>query len=57
MVTSGEREGGGVRLGKIGVGDWEIQITMYKINKIQIYVIQHREYSQHSIITINGNGN
>ena len=28
-------------------------ITMDKINKLQGYIIQHREYSQYFIITIN----
>ena len=27
---------------------------MYKINKLQGYIIQHTEYSQYFIITING---
>ena len=30
------------------------QIILYKINKIQGYIVQHREYSQYFIITING---
>ena len=37
MVTSGEREEG---KGKIGVGNWEMQITMYKIDKLQGYIVQ-----------------
>ena len=28
--------------------------TMYKINKLQGYIVQHREYSQYFIITLNG---
>ena len=48
VVTRGEREGG---WGKIGVGDQEIQTTMYKINKLQGYIVHHREYSQYFIIT------
>ena len=28
--------------------------TRYKINKLQGYIVQHREYSQYFIITING---
>jgi len=32
----------------------EVQTTMYKINKLQGYIIQHREYSQYFIIAING---
>ena len=27
---------------------------MYKINKLQGYIVQHREYSQYFIITLNG---
>ena len=27
---------------------------MYKINKVQGYIIQHRAYSQYFIITLNG---
>ena len=27
---------------------------MYKISKLQGYIVQHREYSQYFIITING---
>ena len=27
---------------------------MYKINKLQGYIAQHREYSEYFIITING---
>ena len=37
VVTSGERKG---RRGRIGVG---VQITMYEINKLQRYIVQHRE--------------
>ena len=51
MATSGERE---VGRGKTGVEDEEAQTTMHKINKLQGYTIQHREYSQYFIITING---
>ena len=51
MVSSGEREAG---RGVIEVGDEEIQSSMYKINKLQGYCLQHREYSQYFIITING---
>lgn len=32
----------------------EIQTCMYKINKLQGYIIQHREYDPSFIITING---
>ena len=51
VVIRGEREG---RWSKIGVGDEEIWATMYKIDKIQGYIVQHMEYSQYFIITLNG---
>ena len=47
MVTS-ERED---ERNKIRQGI-EVQTTLYKINKLQGYIIQHREYSQYFIITI-----
>ena len=50
MVISGKKEGG---RGKIWVGDYEVQTTMYKINKLQGYIVQPREYSQNFIITLN----
>ena len=40
VVTNGERE---EERGKIGVGDKELQTPMYKINKLQGYIVQHRE--------------
>ena len=40
VVTSRERER---EEGHIGVRDKEMQIAMYKINKEQGYIIQHRE--------------
>ena len=49
VVTNEKREGGGARQGQ-GV---KIQITMYKINKLQGYIVQHREYNQY-FITLNG---
>ena len=51
MVTSGEREEG---RGNTEVGDEEVQTTRYKINKIQGYSVQHREYTQYFTITLNG---
>ena len=51
VVTSGERVG---RRGKSAVGDLEAQTTMYEINKLQGYIVQHREYSQYIIITLIG---
>ena len=50
MVANGKREGG---RGKIGVGDSEAQVTMYKINKLQGYLVQHGEQSQYFVITLN----
>ena len=53
--TSCYQWGEGRGRGKVGVGDKEVQTTTYyKINKLQGYVVQHREYSQYFIITING---
>ena len=46
----GERGKGG----KIGAETYKVQTTMYKINKLQGYIAQHREYSQYFIITLNG---
>ena len=37
--------------GNIGVGDQEVQTTMYKINKLHGYIVQYREYNQYFIIT------
>lgn len=34
----------GKREDKIGVEDKEEQTTMYKLNKLQGYIIQHRKY-------------
>ena len=49
MVTSREKER---RRNKIGVANEELQSIMYKINKLQGYIVQHREHSQYFIITI-----
>ena len=51
VVTSGERVG---RRVKSAVGDLEAQTTMYEINKLQGYIVQHREYSRYFIITLSG---
>ena len=32
----------------------DILTAMYKINKLQGYILQHREYSQYFIIPLNG---
>ena len=45
--TSGYQWGEGRGRGNIGVGDKEVQTTMYKMNKLQGYIVQHREYSQY----------
>ena len=37
------------------IGDEEVQTTMYKINKLQGYIVQHREYSQYFIIIMEYN--
>ena len=50
MVTSGEREG---RRGKTGVEYFEEQ-TVYKIDKQQGYIVQHREYSHYFVVTLSG---
>ena len=50
-VTSREREGG---KDKIEEGDKKVKTTIYKINKPQGYIVQHREYSQYFIITLKG---
>ena len=42
VVTSGKK----AREGQEGVGDSEIQTTMYKINKLQGYIVQHKECRQ-----------
>ena len=32
------------------VEDYEVQTTMCKVNKLQGYTVQHREYSQFTVI-------
>ena len=34
------------------VGNQEVKTTMYKINKLQGYIVQHREYIHYFIITV-----
>ena len=50
MTTSGEREEQGQKIGR------RLRGTNYirKINKQQGYIVQHKEYGQYFIITING---
>ena len=38
---------------KVGIGDEEVQTAMYKVNKLQGCIVQHREYSQYFIVTFN----
>ena len=42
MVTNAESEG---ERDKPWIGNKEVQTTMYKINKLRGYTVQHREYS------------
>ena len=44
VVAGGERKEG---RGKIRVGNEDVWIIMHKVNKLQEYIIQHREYSQY----------
>lgn len=50
VVTVGKREAG---RGNIEVEEQDVQTTVYKINKIQGYIIQAREYSKSFIMTLN----
>ena len=36
------------------MGRQNVHTTMYKINKLQGYIAQHREDSQYFLITLNG---
>ena len=49
VVTSGEREEGGAREEK-GIKRHKLLL----LNKLQRYIVQHKEYSQYFIITLNG---
>ena len=51
MVTSRERKGWERQNSGRGLG---VQTIMYKINKLQGHIAQHREYSQYFIVTTNG---
>ena len=33
---------------------YEVQTTMYKINKLQRYTVQHRQYHRYYMVTTNG---
>ena len=52
VVTNGKMEVGGAGCG----GGFEAQATdiMYKINKLQGHIVQHRKYSLYFAITLNG---
>ena len=50
-ITSGEKEAG---TGKLRVGNSEAQTTTYKLNKLPGCSIEHGEYSQYFVTTING---
>ena len=52
--TSDYQSGEGQGEGQDRVGEQEVQTTVYEINKLQGYIIQHREYNQYLIITVNG---
>ena len=51
MVTSRERKGWERQNSGRGFG---VQTIMYKINKLQGHIAQHREYSQYFIVTTKG---
>ena len=51
VVTSEEREGG---RGNIRIGEEGVETVMYKIKKLRGCIVQHKEYTQYFIITING---
>ena len=42
--SSGYQWGESMGEGKIRIRDLGVQTTMYKINKLQRYIVQHREY-------------
>ena len=50
QIQRGEREGG---RSQIRVEEQEVQTTMYKINKLQGHIVQHREHSRYFIMTVN----
>lgn len=51
VVTSREKR---VGRGKTGARDQETQTTVYKTNKPQGHIAQHRKYGQYFMITLNG---
>ena len=40
---------------KVEAEDYKVQTTlnMYEVNKLQEYILQHKEYRQYFIITLN----
>ena len=52
--TSGYQWGEGRGEGQDKDRGLKVHTTMYKINKLQEYIVQHREYSQYCIITLKG---
>ena len=44
----------GDRRDKIGLRGQEVKTTMYKIDRLQGYMVEHREYSHYFKITIDG---
>ena len=50
VITSRERWEG---RGNIGMGNQEVQTIIYETNKLQGWIVQHREYNQY-FIHING---
>ena len=51
VITNAKKE---VGRDQTGVGNSEAQATMYKINKLQGCLVQHREQSRCFVITLNG---
>ena len=51
--TSGYQQGG-EKKGREDRGRVLRGTIMYKINKLYLYIVQHREYSQHFIMILNG---
>ena len=39
-------------MGKMAVADLKAQTTVYKINKLQGYIVQHREQNGYFVITL-----
>ena len=50
MVTKGEVE----ERSKIGVRDKRYKLLGYKVNNLQVYIVQYRNYSQYFTIILSG---